>query len=63
MTHAGIISEHYRLREVKLRETKKQWISECGLWFRKSTGTAVGSGAWSLRRFDLTCIRKFQFDE
>lgn len=44
MTHVGIITECYRPREVRLRETRTQWVSECGLRFRKSTGAAVGSG-------------------
>ena len=44
MTHMGIITECYRPREVRLRETRTQWVSECGLRFRKSTGAAVGSG-------------------
>ncbi len=60
MTHVGIITECYRPREVRLRETDTQWVSECGLRFRKSTGAAVGSGAWSANRLDLKSIREIQ---
>lgn len=63
MTHKGMISECYRPREVRLRETKTQWISECGQRFRKSTGAAVGSGVWSSHRLDLNSIREIQHDE
>jgi len=60
MTHKGIITECYRPREVRLRETRTQWVSECGLRFRKSTGAAVGSGVWSANRLDLKSIREIQ---
>lgn len=63
MTHEGIITEHYRPRQVRLHETKTQWLSECGERFRKSTGAAVGSGVWSSHRLDLRSIRKIQSDE
>jgi len=63
MTHEGTITECYRPRQVKLRETKTQWISECGKRFRKSTGAAVGSGVWSSHRLDLSSIREIQSDE
>ncbi|HAL5940605.1 TPA: hypothetical protein H6S84_004185 [Escherichia coli] len=58
MTHTGIITECYQPREVRLRETTTQWVTECGLRFRKSTGAAVGSGVWSSRRLDLGSIRE-----
>lgn len=58
MTHVGVITECYRPREVRLRETRTQWVSECGLRFRKSTGAAVGSGVWSANRLNLNSIRK-----
>ncbi|WP_434670962.1 hypothetical protein ACMYSO_25555 (plasmid) [Klebsiella sp. B345] len=47
------------------KDNSKQSSTRCKLDCEtgKFAGTAVGSGAWSLRRFDLTCIRKFQFDE
>lgn len=60
MTHVGIITECYRRREVRLRETSTWWVSECGLRFRKSTGAAVGSGVWSANRLDLSSIREIQ---
>ena len=60
MTHVGIITECYRPREVRLRETSTQWVTECGLRFRKSTGAAVGSGVWSSKRLDLGSIRKIE---
>ncbi|MEP8981166.1 hypothetical protein ABKW25_20880 (plasmid) [Enterobacter hormaechei] len=60
MTHVGIITECYRPRQVRLRETDTQWISECGLRFRKDTGAAAGSGVWSANRLDLKSIRKIQ---
>lgn len=60
MTHVGIITECYRPREVRLRETDTQWVSECGLRFRKGTGAAVGSGVWSANRLDLKSIREIQ---
>lgn len=63
MTHVGIITEYYRPREVRLRETSTQWVSECGLRFRKSTGAQVGSGMWSSHRLDLGTIREIQPDE
>ncbi|HBS5970806.1 TPA: hypothetical protein RRW74_005079 [Klebsiella pneumoniae] len=58
MTHTGTITECYQPREVRLRETTTQWVTECGLRFRKSTGAAVGSGVWSSRRLDLGSIRE-----
>ncbi|ECD6404351.1 hypothetical protein E2Q21_27280, partial [Salmonella enterica subsp. enterica serovar Java] len=58
MTHTGTITECYRPREVRLRETGTQWISECGLRFRKSTGAEAGSGVWSANRLDLKSIRE-----
>ena len=60
MTHVGIITECYRPREVRLRETATLWVSECGLRFRKSTGAAAGSGVWSANRLDLKSIREIQ---
>lgn len=63
MTHVGIITECYRPREVRLRETGTWWVSECGLRFRKSTGAAVGSGIWSANRLDLNSIRKIHPDD
>ncbi|CVG65447.1 hypothetical protein [Serratia marcescens] len=60
MTHVGTITECYRPREVRLRETDTQWVSECGLRFRKGTGAAVGSGVWSANRLDLKSIREIQ---
>lgn len=53
MTHVGTITECYQPREVRLRETDTQWVSECGLRFRKATGAAAGSGVWSANRLDL----------
>ena len=63
MTHVGIITECYRPREVRLRETRTQWVSECGLRFRKATGAAAGSGVWSANRLDLKSIRKIQSED
>lgn len=63
MTHVGVITECYQPREVMLRETGTQWVSECGLRFRKSTGAAVGSGVWSAKRLDLSSIRKIHADD
>ncbi|WP_233473712.1 hypothetical protein [Phytobacter diazotrophicus] len=63
MTHVGTITECYQPREVRLRETRTQWVSECGLRFRKSTGAAVGSGVWSANRLDLKSIREIQSGE
>ncbi len=63
MTHVGIITECYRPRKVRLRETRTQWVSECGLQFRKSTGAAVGSGVWSANRLDLKSIREIQSED
>ena len=63
MMHVGIITECYRPREVWLRETDTQWVSECGLRFRKDTGAATGSGVWSANRLDLKSIREIQPDE
>lgn len=63
MTHEGIITEYYRPREVRLRETRTQWVSECGLRFRKSTGVAVGSGVWSSHRLDLSSVREIKPNE
>ncbi|WP_392404669.1 hypothetical protein [Edwardsiella piscicida] len=63
MTHTGIITECYQPREVRLRETATQWVSECGLRFRKSTGAAVGSGVWSSNRLDLKSIREIQSED
>lgn len=63
MTHVGIITERYRHREVRLRETNTQWVSECGLRFRKDTGAATGSGVWSANRLDLKSIREIQSGE
>ncbi|HDH7817936.1 TPA: hypothetical protein QHS21_004111 [Klebsiella michiganensis] len=63
MTHVGIITECYRPREVRLRETNTQWVSECGLRFRKDTGAAAGSGAWSANRLDLKSIREIQSED
>ncbi|WCE16194.1 hypothetical protein [Enterobacter ludwigii] len=60
MTHTGTITECYQPREVRLRETATQWVSECGLRFRKATGAAVGSGVWSANRLDLKSIREIQ---
>jgi|GEM_PF-6955791 len=60
MTHEGIMTEYYRPRQVRLRETRTMWISECGRRFRKSTGIATGSGAWSPYRLDLSSIREIQ---
>lgn len=60
MTHVGTITECYRPRVVRLRETDTWWVSECGLRFRKSTGAAVGSGVWSANRLDLKSIREIQ---
>lgn len=63
MTHVGIITECYRPREVRLRETDTQWVSECGLRFRKATGAEAGSGVWSANRLDLKSIRKTQSED
>lgn len=63
MTHTGTITECYKPREVRLRETATQWVSECGLRFRKSTGAAVGSGVWSANRLDLKSVREIQSGE
>lgn len=63
MTHEGTITECYKPRHVRLRETSTQWVSECGLRFRKSTGAAVGSGVWSANRLDLSSIREIRSDE
>ncbi|MEB8160714.1 hypothetical protein [Citrobacter braakii] len=63
MTHVGIITECYKPREVRLRETGTWWVSECGLRFRKSTGAAVGSGVWSANRLDLKSIREIQSED
>ncbi|MGX9334358.1 hypothetical protein ACWYA4_26690 (plasmid) [Klebsiella grimontii] len=63
MTHVGIITECYRPREVRLRETDTQWVSECGLRFRKTTGAAAGSGVWSANRLDLKSIREIKSGE
>ncbi|EPY4131041.1 hypothetical protein ACDK30_23180 [Klebsiella pneumoniae] len=63
MTHVGIITECYRPREVRLRETNTQWVSECGLRFRKDTGAAAGSGVWSANRLDLKSIREIQSED
>jgi hypothetical protein len=60
MTHTGTVTECYQPRLVRLRETSSQWVSECGLRFRKSTGAAVGSGVWSSRHRDLSSIREIQ---
>lgn len=60
MTHKGIMTEFYRPRLVRLRETRTMWISECGRRFRKSTGIATGSGVWSPYRLDLSSIREIQ---
>lgn len=62
MTHVGTISECYKPRQSRLRETKTMWISESGLRFRKSTGAAVGSSVWSSHRLDLKSIREIQPD-
>jgi len=63
MTHVGIITECYRPREVRLRETATWWVSECGLRFRKSTGAAAGSGIWSANRLDLKSLREIKPSE
>lgn len=63
MTHEGIITECYQPREVRLRETNTQWVSECGLRFRKDTGAAAGSGVWSANRLDLKSIREIKSGE
>lgn len=63
MTHVGSITECYRPREVRLRETGTWWVSECGLRFRKSTGAAVGSGIWSANRLDLKSIREIRSED
>lgn len=63
MTHVGTITECYRPREVRLRETSTWWVSECGLRFRKTTGAAVGSGVWSADRLDLKSIREIKSGE
>lgn len=63
VTHVGIITECYRPREVRLRETNTQWVSECGLRFRKDTGAAAGSGVWSAKRLDLKSIREIQSED
>ncbi|WP_225622046.1 hypothetical protein [Citrobacter koseri] len=63
MTHVGIITECYRPREVRLRETDTLWVSECGLRFRKATGAATGSGVWSANRLDLKSIREIKSGE
>ncbi|MGP8592072.1 hypothetical protein ACT2EB_18255 [Salmonella enterica subsp. enterica serovar Typhimurium] len=63
MTHVGIITECYRPREVRLRETDTQWVSECGLRFRKATGAAAGSGVWSANRLDLKSIREIRSED
>ncbi|EPV5022005.1 hypothetical protein ACV6R0_004459 [Citrobacter freundii] len=63
MTHTGIITECYRPREVRLRETDTWWVSECGLRFRKTTGAAVASGVWSANRLDLNSIREIQSED
>lgn len=63
MTHVGVIKECYRPREVRLRETDTQWVSECGLRFRKSTGAEAGSGVWSANRLDLKSIREIQSED
>ncbi len=63
MTHVGIITACYQPREVRLREIGTQWVSECGLRFRKSTGAAVGSGVWSANRLDLKSIREIQSED
>ncbi|EBG0062794.1 hypothetical protein QD671_004045 [Salmonella enterica] len=63
MTHVGIITECYRPREVRLRETNTLWVSECGLRFRKDTGAAAGSGVWSANRLDLKSIREIQSED
>ncbi len=63
MTHVGTITECYQPREVRLRETDTQWVSECGLRFRKATGAAAGSGVWSANRLDLKSIREIQSED
>lgn len=63
MTHVGTITECYQPREVRLRETDTQWVSECGLRFRKATGAATGSGVWSANRLDLKSIREIQSED
>lgn len=63
MTHVGIITECYRPREVRLRETATWWVSECGLRFRKDTGAAAGSGVWSANRLDLKSIREIRSED
>ncbi|MFO3759066.1 hypothetical protein [Klebsiella aerogenes] len=63
MTHVGIITECYQPREVRLRETDTQWVSECGLRFRKATGAAAGSGVWSANRLDLKSIREIETED
>ncbi len=60
MTHEGTITECYKPRHVRLRETRTQWVSECGIRFRKSTGAEVGSGVWSANRLDLKSIQEIQ---
>lgn len=62
MTHEGIVSECYRPRKVRLRQTSTMWISETGRKFRKSTGAATGSGVWSAYRLDLDSIRELPPD-
>lgn len=63
MTHVGTITECCQPREVRLRETDTQWVSECGLRFRKATGAAAGSGVWSANRLDLKSIREIKSGE
>lgn len=63
MTHVGIITGCYQPRKVRLRETRTQWVSECGLRFRKSTGAEAGSGVWSANRLDVKSIREIQPDK
>lgn len=55
--------DHYRMLPAPRGEAAgppTQWVSECGLRFRKSTGAVVGSGVWSTNRLDLNSIREIQ---
>ena len=63
MTHEGTMTYCYQPSQVRLRETRTQWVSECGLRFRKDTGAAVGSGVWSSHRLELSSIRKIHPDD
>ena len=60
-THTGIVKGKAYMRgynqQYRLRETKKYWICQYGLKYRKTDGALLGE-KFAVSQLDLTSIKK-----